>query len=244
MAERLIEIDGRVEGDKKIGFLLGYSPTRYRQAIIDGFIKERNMFIGLKRGKAGVFRRKLERKKLKGGRIGRKKLKGGRKGQTWARQITQLFTGKVSGGKQKTADITLSMGLFYRHKKQVHEMLEFLGTGGTITSSGEMIIPIYKNLIKLGYKPKTGMSGQVMRRYGRRGTDHFLVRVPAGGFTLYYDAKLLAEGSPTQALMFLGVHKITVKKQFDIYGDWKKREAKAITRIQKRLDKTSNKLNK
>jgi len=238
MAERFIDIIGKISGDKETAALMKKAPKIYRGHIIAWLRKERDMFVGKKGKGGGTFRNKLMRKKIWGGRIGRWG------GDTWSPQFSSLFRGKVSVGSSPVPDeIQLGMGHYYHVDKPVHRAVELLGRGGTVTSSREMIIPIYKNLNRLGIKPITGKSGDALKHYEMLSRGRKLFRIQFGNVARYFDEEMAKQGQYGRALMFIGVHKIRVKQYYNFEGDWIKREPKALKRADKAVDRATQKVN-
>ena len=236
MAESVIQVSGLVNGDKEVDMALAQSPHLIKGQIIHQWKKERDMFIGKRGGKPGVFKKKLLRKNTFGGRIGRNAGK-------WSKQFVGLVRGKVTAGPKGTMNgLELGMGHFFKSQKRIHKAFEMLGSGGTISSgSKEMLIPIYENLSP---KLKTGMTGIIMRDYGKGRKKKSLVRIQGGGAALYYDRELFEQRDYEHALMFVGVHRVTIKKQFDFDRDWKRRMPKVTVRTQKAVDRAIDKINK
>lgn len=233
-AKTSLIIKGKITGDAHIAYLIGYdSPKVFRNALVGTLMNEKKKFIGVK-GKPGAFRRKLMKKKLAGGRKGRHGESG------WSSGIIGNITGWVEQ-KPTIAGTYLDMGVLGERK--IHKIIEFLGRGGSITKgSGELIIPHYRNLMSVGIKIKTLVSaGKYLMDYERI-TGRKTFRMRMGGQSRYYDEQLAAEGKFQQALMFTGMHRITIKKQFDFVKDWKRREPKAIERMQKAVDKASKRI--
>jgi hypothetical protein len=240
--ERALLITGKTTGVHQQSRLLQLAPEAYFGQVVYQLKKERDMFVGKRRGDRGVFRKKLERKKLWGGR---KSLRGM---TTWSTQFTGLIRGKVTAGKAKRlADIWLRMGLHYDVRKQVHKAMEMMGTGGAISSSKQMIIPVHTNLARVGVNVKAGKTNLTMRSYhrGRSGRGKSsLVAIGKGAKVYYYDAELLAQGHYLTALMFIGIRRVRVKKQFDFDAEWKRREPKAFERLRKAVDRATEKIRK
>jgi len=232
----IFAIEGRMTGAHELARLLGYAPEIYRGQLIAAMKKERDGFVGTRRGEGGIFRNKLLRKRLWGGREGRYG------GDRWSSNVAGLFRGKVTAPPLRSrgvGDIVLGMGVFYRRQKRIHEALEFLAQGGTITSAGEMIIPIYKNVQARDWKPKTGSSGGSLALYQRL---HETVRIQSGGISYYYDKEGIKAGDWEGSLLFIGVHRITIKKAFDFKGDWESRKSRVIERMKKAVDYATRKV--
>jgi hypothetical protein len=241
MAEQSVfQIRGSVRGARQVAVMLNVAPEVYRRRIAGQLGRERDMFVGRPKkegGRPGVFRRKLERRRLWGGRV------SVRGHHTWSSQFTAgAFRGAVLDA-QDLNRMKLRMGVLYNTKRPIHEAAEFLGQGGTI--SGGMIVPMYRNLQRVGVKVKVGMAGKVMSAYqARAGSGHRLVAIRRGGRINYHDAKLLSQGFVLSSLMFVGVRAVHVRRQYDFEGDWQRREPKAFGRLQKAVDKATERVMK
>jgi hypothetical protein len=237
----VLKIEGKVLGDKAVSFALGRAPHVFEEALTKAFLHEKKLFIGKKGGSTGVFGRKLERRALWGGRISAR-------GSTWSKGMIRLFKGWTSN---RGLNKQLQMGVLYNQRKQVHEWLEALSTGMTITSkSGRgMVLPMYKNIQALksgGEYTKMSSAGTLLRRWGgASGTTSAegLVRIQHGNRTYWYDKEMLAQGRPLSALVFITKPSVKIKKQFDFERDWKKREPAALDRIKKGIDKATERVN-
>ena len=241
MAEnRGLSLSGKVTGIAELGSKMDFAPRLFRGTAIAQLKRERNLFVGKRGGGEGVFTKKIMRKKISSDRS---------PGGTWSKKVAKLFRGKVTvGSAERAEDIKLGMGLFFNSDKDIFRALEFLQTGGTVTTSGLMLVPIYNNLRRAGVTMKTGgakfgsgsHAGNVVRAMIK--ADN-LVTIRRGGKVYFYNKILMAANS-SYSLFFVGVKKITVKKQFDFVADWVRREPKAINRLQKAMDRGVVKFNK
>ena len=240
MAEQVINISGSVHGDKELDMALAQAPHLIKGQVIHQWKKERDMFIGKRGGKPGVFKKKLMRKKTFGGREGRN---SGR----WSPQFAGLVRGKVTAGPSNTMNgLYLGMGHFFKSQKPIHKAFDMMATGGTITSGTKaMIIPIYENLKAVMPVIKTGRSHIILKNYASlTGRSEGIVRISAGGKSLYYDKQMFREAQYERALMFVGIHRIVIKKQLNFEGDFMRRVPKMVTRTQKAVDRAIDKINK
>jgi len=232
-----IQLAGKETGTKELGRAMDTAPLLFRGMATAQLKRERNSFVG-KRGADGIFTRKIMRKKLS----------GDRESGTWSRKVAKLFRGKVSvGNAARAEDIKLGMGLFHRSDKDIFKALELFQTGGTVTSSGLMIIPAYYNLNRIGVKVKTGSapfggshSGNALNTMIKANN---IVTIRRGGRVLFYNKTMLDAGKP-YSVMFFGVKRVTVKKQFDFIADWSRRIPKVVNRLQKSMDRGVQKFNK
>jgi hypothetical protein len=236
----ILKFEGKVSGAKEVSFALGRAPELFEQQLIRGLLHEKNLFVGSKKGGGhGVFGRKLERRALWGGRINKF-------GSTWSSQMLGQFKGWTSGRGLNTQ---LQMGVLYNKRKQIHEALEALSTGMQISGVRNLVVPMYKNIQNIkggGEYVKMSSAGAALSRWGGApGTTSAegLVRIQHGNKTYWYDRKTLNEGRPLSALVFISKPSVSIKKQFDFEGDWKKREPKAIERIKGYMDKATQAVN-
>ena len=226
----IFQIKGRVIGDRKLRVALATAPGKYRTGLFSWLMGERKKFVGDK-GADGVFRKKLRRKISK-------------RGKPWELRIIRNFKGYISGENQIDS-MRLTMGL-PDSKKKIFEGLRMLGTGGTITSSKFMIVPIWENLRKIGITGaahrhfKEMMSHRFGRGPGRGGLKQLLY-VREGGRMYFFDADQPGVGD---GLLYIGVKRVVVKRQFNFEGDWDRRIPKVLIRGQKRVDRTTKQIEK
>ena len=232
-------IKGKINGVAKVSRMVGEFPKDLAIGTRAAFWHEKDLFIGKsfkKGGAPGTFRRKLERKTLYGGRTTVKQ-----NSKTWTSQASGLFRGYVQGPRDKINGTQLRMGVLYRDKKKIHGVMEFLADGGKIGSSKQMIIPIAKNLQAMGIKVFAGGGGFAMRQHGE---ELNLVAIRHGNKVMYYNRELLDQGKYLSALMFIGLHGIRVKQQFNFERDAAKRVPNVMNRLNKAVDKTIRRMDK
>ncbi len=231
----MIQIKGKVKHISQVQHALGKAPEKFRSGMLGSLLTERDMFVG-KKGKLGSFPKKLIRKTSL-------------KGEKWPAQIARIFGGRVDGGK-KIDGMKLVMGVGesrrtgYRHKNRNYgigkytgarmpEIMDFLNYGGTVVPKGRfMIIPIYRNLPS---KKKTRMQWQKMLK----GNELEFVR--EGGRVYYFKKDGYGDD---RDLYFIGVKRATIRRQYNFQGDWSKRLPRAYDRIQKRIDRVTERINK
>lgn len=206
-------ISGRVKGDKEVARALAYAPEIYFAALREWLGKEREKIVGSKKSTSGY-------KKILAGKRRRK-----REG-TWSTTMTGLFKGHIPRVK-RIGELSLKMGVLGRSKNQLRKALEMMQTGGTISSPRQMPVPIYKNLANVGYKGPWSR-GSVYDRMTSKAFAFFnrvqfadegrrLVAIKSGRRTLYFDKKQKksrGQGFPQRALLFMGLHRIRIKRQF------------------------------
>lgn len=237
-------IKGKVKGDKEVARALAYAPEVYFAALREWLGKERDKIVGTKRSTKGY--KKVLRNKPK--RFGR--------GKGWDRRVTGLFKGHIPRVK-KIGDLSLKMGVLGRTKHQLRKAMELLQTGGTISSSKQMPVPIYKNLEKsYGFKGPwskgsvySGMTSKAFAIFNRTwfaDEGNKLVGIKSGRRTLYFDKSQMRDKGrrfPRSALLFMGLHGVRIKRQFvgryDLYARFDRMVGASIKRGQTATDKAT-----
>lgn len=219
----MLAIAGKVTGVREVSRAMGLAPHTFHISLISGMLAERNYFVGGKhRGVQvdGIFRRKLLRKK---------NVRGG----TWPTKVVRIFRGELQSGKQIDG-MKLVMGAGIRKTSEFVKLIEFLGKGGTVTNSKYMPIPIYENM-----PPGTRHPYLLFRRLIH---DDQLYSIKQGGGRLIWFSPTVGPQDPFNVL-FIGVKRIDIKRQFDFAGDWRRREPKAVERLKKIIDRAVGKIN-
>ena len=224
---------GKVYGANRVAYMMGFAPKEMSRAVFIGFLKTRDQFIGTakRRGNvSGLVRRRIERRKNWGGRISPTQ-----NSPTWTRQFSSLLKGKVDGQMELMKTLSLHMGVLYRTKRDINQAMEGVIEGRRISAKGSMLVfPIYANLQRVGVMAKTGDSVLELKRYEAMGTMFVLQR---GTKTLFYDKDLWDHGDRKNALMFIGVPSVTIKKQFDFYEQWAGFSTRANRLIEAAVDR-------
>ena len=178
--------------------------------------------------------------------LAKKRLK--RREGRWSKQVAGLFSGKISTAK-RINDLNLTMGVLGR-KHQLKRAMELLSTGGTITSSSEMPIPMYRNLAALNYRGpfskgnvNSGLKSKAFAKFINEGR---LTALKKDGQTYYFNknAEKNNRGRFSRSdLLFIGVHGITVRKtltaRFDFDAQFNKKKSMMIVRGQKAIDRAT-----
>lgn len=144
------------------------------------------------------------------------------------------------------------MGVLGRSKHQLQKALELLATGGSITSSSQMPVPIYKNLAKIGFtgamsmgSVRTGMKSKAIWIIAR---SRGLVGIKKGGKVYYFDQSQRNEKGkyPRSALLFMGLFGVRVRRQlsgrYDFYARWDRILPSALNRGQGAVDKATKRV--
>lgn len=237
-----------IEGEKKVAAMMKQLPQEFFYSMQRWIRDERAWFLGGKTSKGA---------KKKGYRniLANKKLKG-RPGK-WTKRVTHLFKGwqkKVSN--QNIDKLIMEMGILGTTHHQLHKALFHHQTGGTISSSKYMPVPIYKNLRKwLGY---TGPwfkgdvhGGLKSEAFDYISTNKGLVGLRSGNKMLFFHPgakRKRGEGFLKSGLLFIGTKTIKTKKaftgKFDFYGRFDRAVPKIIGRGQAVINKTVRKIEK
>lgn len=202
-----LNIKGKLIGEQEIKAMLNKAPAIYLKNIRKWIITEGKGFIGVK-GKPGVMRKKMQKK-------------------GWQDKFTNTaINWKITNDNK--INMGMKAGVLYTNKKKIHEIMEFLGNGGTINSSKFMIVPS-KNLNK-GVKKHHGYFKQQLKA--------------SKLFAVYQNNKAYYFDKVTNQLMFTGVKTVKVKKQFDVENEWNKRKPSIINRCEKMIDKATTQAQK
>lgn len=214
-----IEIKGKVTGTEELSKTFNRAPEKYRRAIFAWLLRESASFVGNSK-RDGRFRKKLMSKNKSGG-------------GKWSRKIIKLFKGEVTG-TEKISGMKLTMGLIYHNKKLIHEIVENMSIDQTMSpKKGKfLILPINKNLRNLPNNKKA------LGIFSRKIRDKSLTMIKDEKNLLYFDKK------SNKQLLFIGIKKANIKRQYDIEGDWGKVLPSAYNRFMKTIDRTTQKLNK
>jgi len=240
----MVVVSGKLIGGRELASSMKYYPRIYLAVMSNWMRDERARFLGGPNSK-GVrkrgFRDILESKPKKG------------RGKGSSSQITGLFKGympKVS----KMDDLRVSMGILGLSRHQLRRAMELFETGGTISSSKMMPVPMYKNLAKIGYTGPWSMgnvhSGMKSKAFAKFANDERLVMIKGGDAKLFFDKKSRQKDGKflKSGLLFMGVHSVKISKQFtgryDFYGRFDKMTPKIVERGQKAVDRASRKVAK
>jgi len=242
----MADLRGKIIGDKQVIKAINFMPETFIGFLSIWMQNEGGRFIGTRGAKGKNF--------TKGYRNAIKKRRLKRRPGYWASQIAGLFRWDLPFAK-RVNDLTLTMGVMRKGRHQLKEALEFLSQGGTITSSSEMPIPMYKNLKTSGYRGgisegsvKTGLKSKAFRKHIETGK---LVGLKKGGNTYYFnkDAQRNNRGKFSRSdLLFIGVHSITVRKmltgRLDFKAQFNKKKGKMVERGQRAVDRATKKVEK
>uniref|UniRef100_A0A6M3M7W2 Uncharacterized protein n=1 Tax=viral metagenome TaxID=1070528 RepID=A0A6M3M7W2_9ZZZZ len=246
-------IKGKVKGDKEVVKALNYAPRIFLATLSDWLRNERANMLGGKDAKGKTrkgYRDILARKTLRKGRTNKGKSK-------WSRRVTGLFKGYIPFAKNIN-DLSLKMGVISRSKHQLIRALEFLETGGTITSGKPMIVPMYKNLARVNQRGpwtfgdvKTGLKSKVFNKFVK---GEHLITIKKNG-RLYFFNKHTREkqkrgfrntGFLRKDLLFMGLFGVRVNRQlkgrYDFYGRFDHMQGAMVRRGQTSVDRATKKV--
>ncbi|MBE3144595.1 MAG: hypothetical protein IMZ61_11820, partial [Planctomycetes bacterium] len=138
-----------VHGKEQVKRMFDQAPGVFRNEFHRTLLGVNRWFIGDKR-QAGIVRRKIVNKRRwidsKGWRSQVVNLVKGKVVDPLTGQVVtrkgMLGAGSGTGLFKKGISMTLQMGVLYRNKKQIDTALEFLETGGNVSTSKYMPIPV------------------------------------------------------------------------------------------------------
>jgi len=249
------DIRGKIKGDKAVVRALNRSPQIFFLTLKDWLKNERANMLGGKDSKGKKrkgYRDILARKSLRYSRTNR-----GR--STWSRRVTGLFSGHIPFVKD-IRSLNLRMGVLSRTKHQLVRALELLQTGGGISATKQMIVPMYKNLQRIGYTgPWSGgnvKSGLTNKAFGKFINDNRLIAIKKGGKVFYFDKQATegpkrgykGSGFRKSNLLFMGLFGVRVKRQlkgqYDFYGRFDRMQSPMVKRGQTAVDRATKKVEK
>ena len=201
---------------KQVLELMDKAPGRFAKVVRKWLMNEGAGFTG-SRKKTGSFRRSLSRKKHKG-----------REG-TWDDSIGRMFKFYVTPRTIWKDFTSMQMTAGIMGEGKTKEGIKLLQTGGSISSPKYMPVPVWSNLTAAGI---TKDAPGTFKRWAAAGKLEYIIK--GGRVYWFYNDKLV----------FRGVKRITVKKQFDFFGAWAKRKTAAVLRGQKRVEALAVQLNK
>jgi len=242
-------IKGRLKNDKKVREALSLAPEIYFGELRDWFKNERANVLG------GPDAKGKKRRGLRNFLSDKKHVARRGSGDTWSKKVTHLYKGFIPYVK-KLDKLKLTMGILGTGRHQLKLALEKQQTGGTITSSKQMPVPIYKNLKDTHNYSGPWSAGNVhgrMRSKAFRYIRRFkgLVPIRDGSRTLYFDPeskKKRGDGFKRSGLMFMGLHGIRVKKtlkgRLDLLARFDKMQPAIMSHGRTAVDRATRKVQK
>lgn len=237
------QIRGRVKGDKEVIRALHAGPNIFFGHLRGWLIDERRKVLGPKSQSKGY-------KKILSNKPHR------RRGGKWDPRIVGLFKGYIPYAK--TVDnLSLRMGVLGKTDHQLKRAMELLQTGGTVTSRKMMPVPIYKNIAATKYvggthtgSSRTGLKSAVFESFL---STKRLVPIRVGSRIYFFDnlqrKKRSGRGRGAKGeflrkgLLFIGLHKIRVRRQlkgrYDLYARFDRMQGAIVKRGQSAVDKAT-----
>jgi len=223
-----VELAGKVHGDKEVLRALGLAPRLFLRYLRAWLKDERARFVGGPDSKG---------RKRKGYRAILSNKRRRRRSGTWPTQVTHLFKGYVPDHPTRIGDLFMRAGAGLRHPNRMTRALELLASGGTISSSKSMIIPMYKNLAAIG------IGRGYFKAFRRLISQDRLVGIRKGGKVLYFDeTQRTKTGRLSRAgLMYMGLRGVRVRAQltgrYDFLARWNRMQPTMINRGQRVVDR-------
>lgn len=173
---------------------------------------------------------------------------------TWRTQVINLINGKIidplngqivtkkglssskgigTGLFNQGLSMNLKMGIMYRNRKKIHEALEFLETGGTITSDKYMPLALSGSSMNKAYQKfqywlKAGMFNVIYKN----------------GIALYFlNKKGGAQNKDRKNLKFVGRKKVTINFKLGIQSTFDARKGLIISHGQEAVERATVKVN-
>jgi hypothetical protein len=213
----MMEVTVKVFDQADLKVMFRIAPEQYRKTLIGWMIREKGFFVGDKKGKDGVFTRKMMAKDL-----------SNNKGK-WAYNVAKSFKGYVNN-TNNIHGMTLRMGVNLSGKSMFGQQIAKMQDGYKQNVVGNwMIIPNYEEMFFARPRKKA------MEMFHDLVNNQKLFIVAHAGKIYYID-------KASNELMFTGVKNITVPKQFNFMEDWESRQPQVIDRGMKAIDKTTNEL--
>lgn len=203
---------------------------------------ERDFLVGSKAGHS-----KRKRKGIRD--IIANKPRKNRKGK-FGKGLAAQWKGKVFGHEKRINSMGYEAGLFPA-KKGIRQGLIRMHTGYSQKTSRYMIVPIYKNLRKIGYTGPffSGMFTYGLKSKAFKNLKHKLFIKEKDGKIFYYNKdgyNRKRKKFRKSDLLFIGVKNISVSKiftgKYDIRERFDKQISSSIARAEKALAKTIKKI--
>lgn len=144
--------------------------------------------------------------------------KNAMRGGTWSRK----FVNSVARFEIDKKKLTMRAGIIYSTQKKIHEIMELMESGYTRTNGGYMIVPNYKEITN---KKPIGLFSQMLNAK--------MFRLIFKHGNIYYVNK------NNDKLMFIGMKRISVKRQFNFDRTWNSVEPKITTKANKILQQAT-----
>jgi hypothetical protein len=208
-------------------------PKAMRKAMVHFLYSTRKSYIGTK-GNDGLFRRKHARMKYSG-----KGIFGGRQG-SWPKNVINAYRGSVDRSLESMDALKLIMGTGYKSNVPFIKGLYGMEKStpiSNISSSKNMVFPVYKNLAKRGRLVRPLHVGRKNKLLQKTLEDDQTFSVKRGDATYIFDQmdrykSGAKKGMPKQsALLFILKKKFTQPKLIDFFQLWQGHQPKSIRRL-------------
>lgn len=211
-----IKLENKVDGLDNFKRVVKEAPKAFEKSTFKFLKKEGGSFIGSK-DKDGLFRRQVMRKKSK-------------EGNEFPLKMARIFKAWVYDSSN-SFDFDLSMGIFYKTKRKIHTVMEFLNEGGTITNRKIMPIP--------NRRSETIKRTRPAKRYNLfksmlQAKQLFFVKKRGK----YFWVDVYGE------VLFFGSRSVKVKQKYNLETSWDKRKDSTLKRYKAKIDQICVKLDK
>jgi len=242
ITNRTVNFD--IEGIEEIQEALSKGYLRISNTAYEWIKDERDRLVGSKRGRSKKIRkgiRELIATKRRKGRSG-----------VWGKGIAAQWKGKVFGNKDKIGSLRYEAGLF-KSKSGFKQGLINMHTGKTQSTKNFMVIPIYKNLRKIGFTGpffkgffSSGLKSKALQKL----LSGLYIKIK-GNKIYYYNKSAFNKKTgrfKKSDLLFIGTKNILVKRiltgKYDIRERFKNIVPKSLERGKKAISKTITKINR
>ena len=232
----IVEIHGRLMNHDEIVKIMKRAPDIYGRYLRRWLNREGKYFIGTKNkstrikastgrktrftaGHDGLIRGQLVNKKTSRGKL-------------WESRIIRTLRYRIKDKRQ--LNMQLEAGLLYNSRKQVHEIMEMMESGGTITSRNYMTVPVYQNLIKIHTFNRNAKANWIFHDKVRRKQFNVIFK---NGKIYYIDKR-------TGLMLFVGKKTVIVKKQFEFHSVWNSIQSDILDEAEKVFDRATSAVEK
>lgn len=232
-------------GEDRVQQMFATAPRAFARSMTHWLWRERKSFVGNRRH-MGSFRRTLLRKK-------RKSYDG-----TWSQGMARAFTGKVNH-PERLSNLQLSLGISDKWQERI-PYLEKLSEQHTITPKNRqwLMLPFYENLRSVGLFGRVGGfgMGKTKSHWGRviqmLYNSSRITPILFHGKLLFFGDTAGEAGSHRgrhlgrlhKRLLFVGVKKVSIKKQYDFLKAFQRRVPGIIKRANNMVDRTMREIDR
>jgi len=235
-----VTLEAKLLNNKKFMAMFEKFPAAMKRGYVRFLYSTRKSFLGTNTGYDGLFRRRAQQLRRGKGATG---IFGGRTGE-WPKNMVNAWKGIV---KQYAMDsATLFMGTGYKKEKPFMQGLygmEMSTPQMTVTSSENMVMPAYRNLIK------KGISTSPMHKWGRNmsmkeANKRRMFAKQFGDKTIMFDADDTYKSGAKKgqfkpsAIMFILKKKFKMPTRIDFFRLWGTQNSKTLKRLNNVLRQT------